>query len=373
VELKPGKIMGDNPEEDKPKLELVSFEKPFRKMTFSKGQLKMLRDGKVEEIVDNTEFQPGDMVHTGDDGSMEITTEDTTIKIGKNTNLEFIGLEFDPVPNRRIIPPPKAPWALDYEVRHKINDETFLKDVWADLVEFNKENPPKHIPSCLAGSINCLYETAGYIDKGVAWFDKKIKGESKSSMVITPESIIFPDGTEFSVEVADDGTTTVTTFDGRVLVMDLESRNIVAIGVNEQVTTRLEVTKIDPDLIDNWWEEIEEKDNDLKIFLIILLISTIVVGIIGFALKKTAKPKSKTWGVTSLVFGICSVFFGICSVLWILPPYWAYFGLPLAIGAIWFSRKQKKIISSGMATAGRVMGIIGVFLNVIIAITFMTM
>ena len=59
------------------------------------------------------------------------------------------------------------------------------------------------------------------------------------------------------------------------------------------------------------------------------------------------------WGIASLVLGIVSL------LLFIAP----YFGLPLAILAIVFHSKQKKIEPTGVSTGGLVTGIIGIVIN----------
>jgi cadmium resistance protein CadD (predicted permease) len=67
------------------------------------------------------------------------------------------------------------------------------------------------------------------------------------------------------------------------------------------------------------------------------------------------KVVSKTWGNASLVLGII-------GLLCIFAPY---FGLPIAILAVIFANKQNKIEPTGQATAGNVLGIIGIILNAI--------
>ena len=69
-------------------------------------------------------------------------------------------------------------------------------------------------------------------------------------------------------------------------------------------------------------------------------------------IEKHNKP-AHAWGIASLILGILSLF------LFLAP----YFGLPLAITAIVFQRKQEKIESTGIATGGLVTGVIGIILN----------
>jgi heme/copper-type cytochrome/quinol oxidase subunit 2 len=65
------------------------------------------------------------------------------------------------------------------------------------------------------------------------------------------------------------------------------------------------------------------------------------------------KVVSKTWGNASLVTGILSILF----------VFMPYFGLPLGIIAVVGAHKQNKIQPHGNATAGNVLGIIGIIIN----------
>ena len=71
---------------------------------------------------------------------------------------------------------------------------------------------------------------------------------------------------------------------------------------------------------------------------------------------KQQKQVSKAWGIASLVTSISGV------ILWFMP----YFGLPLSIMAIVGASKQNKVEPTGVATAGNIIGIIGVVINAIV-------
>jgi hypothetical protein len=65
---------------------------------------------------------------------------------------------------------------------------------------------------------------------------------------------------------------------------------------------------------------------------------------------------SKGFGIASFVCGLLSI------LLWFAP----YIGLPLGILGIIFSIKQRKINSTGLATAGLILGIIGIVIDTLI-------
>jgi len=65
------------------------------------------------------------------------------------------------------------------------------------------------------------------------------------------------------------------------------------------------------------------------------------------------KQTNKSWGVASLVLGII----GIIGV------FMPYFALPISILAVVSASKQNKLKPTGNATAGNVLGIIGIIIN----------
>jgi len=71
---------------------------------------------------------------------------------------------------------------------------------------------------------------------------------------------------------------------------------------------------------------------------------------------KKEKKSTQAWGIASLILSILSLF------LWFAP----YIGIFLAIAAVVFYGIQKKYKPTGVATAGLVIGIIGIIVNGII-------
>ena len=67
---------------------------------------------------------------------------------------------------------------------------------------------------------------------------------------------------------------------------------------------------------------------------------------------------TKAWGIASLASSVV-------GILLVLMPY---FGLPLSIMAIIFAGKQNKVGNTGIATAGKITGIVGIVLNAIMLV-----
>jgi len=93
-----------------------------------------------------------------------------------------------------------------------------------------------------------------------------IKG-FRPMQVETPTAVMAVRGTEFTINVDEDGTTTVAVLEGIVEVRDLASNSIVLLepfqmntvpkipGGFEQQDMLGRVTRADPELIERWWEE----------------------------------------------------------------------------------------------------------------------
>jgi hypothetical protein len=77
-------------------------------------------------------------------------------------------------------------------------------------------------------------------------------------------------------------------------------------------------------------------------------------------MKKTNKIKTNK---VKKGFGITSLILGIVSLLCFLVPY---FGVPIGILAVVFANMQNKIKATSNASAGKIMGILGIIGNGII-------
>lgn len=364
-------------------------EKPVKSRTvrFFRGQVDFLRDGKVSPVTTDLEFRAGDVIHTGGDGSVAIGSKDSTIKFGKDTVVEFIGLPFDPVPSRRIIPPPEAPWAPDPgSFKLETDDMAFWKGVADDM----KRHVPRLLSKCLASIagaadplnpdiplpkiplVGCAKQHILFLVDGSLWTKSKPAPNVTREWILTQTLLIQHMTTEFTVEVAPDGTTTVTTLDGSVLVTDLTTRKSVVVGANDQLTVpktseqelQQSLTTIDPNSIDKWW--ITDTDLNETVPLpgaeLVLLYSWVPALVVGLLIalvavpvwyKKRHKKRAKGWGIASLVFGILGF---LTSLIYPI-------GLPLSIAAIVFCHLQRKHKPTGMATAGKVLGIIGAVIS----------
>jgi hypothetical protein len=346
----------------------------------NKGVVRILRDGLITQETDGYEVRAGDTIKTDKEGIIGVVSKDGLVQLHGDTVVGFIGLEFDPVAERRVIRSPiDAPWVADPSSFKypEVDDMAFWNALYDDLADFHTENRPSFIVSCgkaLIGDAlalaSCGMDSAAFVYGGTAWFQKKIEKDKAAGIVITPTVAITSTGTEFTVEVADDGSTTVTTLEGNVIVTDLTSRKSVEVSTDEQFIVPntagpvgrgplVNVRTVDSESIDKWWSEelAQESVQDvsypvLPAFIVFLVIVS-VLWLIVRGLKK--KGKDASWGKWSLILGIFGLLFSIFPVV----------GLAPSVGAIYFSAQQKKIKSNKKATVGKVLGIIATLISII--------
>jgi len=199
------------------------------------GPVDLIRDGLKTPFTKSLQLKAGDAIQTGPNGAVELDSEDATVLIGENTKIEVIGIQFQPP---KIEAQDEIPWDQDPNYKTERDDWGFWKQLFKDIIDFNKENPPKYLKDCFQGNpYKCTQGIITYIQSGKAWFDKKIQTDyPKANMVMTPTAVINTYGTKFKVEVAQDGATTVTTTEGTVLVTDLMSRKSAIVEANHTIT-----------------------------------------------------------------------------------------------------------------------------------------
>jgi|GEM_PF-3462026 len=226
------------------------------------GTVQILREGKITSLDSYIKANAGDIIKTGNDGSIEYGLNDSRTKLGPDTLGVVLGLNNS---DKKVITP--LDWDKDPSYRPELDHWEFWKNTAVDLIDFINQNRPDYLESCAVGNVyGCSWGTVEFIHGGVGWFNEKIKQDFKKNMVVTPAVAMVPVGTEFSVAVDQDGATTVTTLDGEVVVMDLASRKCAIVGAYQAITipkstnglTEAEllqrVTKIDPGSVDRWWE-----------------------------------------------------------------------------------------------------------------------
>lgn len=171
-------------------------------ISFVKGDVKIIWDGRKQLAEKGYCLQGGDTVITGYNSSAEITFRDgTKLRLGENTR--FLVKWHDPC----------------------LELKTFWGRIWARIFK----------PECFR--------------------------------VYTPNAIMAVRGTEFEVDVAEDGTTTVIVLDGVVDVCDLAGTKTVLVGQNQTTTVEpngvpSDPQPIDPNQIDRWWDCVADSDSD---------------------------------------------------------------------------------------------------------------
>lgn len=178
--------------------------KPEIHSPYLEGDVKVVRNGEERPLEINEALLPGDAIVTGEDGKVELSWSDgTVVKIGENTKIEVVELK---------------------------ETESVLKIWWGKL-----------------------HTTI-----------KKLKRKGKFEIHVPPSGgRVSVRGTEFTLEVAEDGTTILTVLDGAAELSDLAKTKTVVVeqhqtSIVEPGGVPSDPVSIDPDQIDEWWGWEEE-------------------------------------------------------------------------------------------------------------------
>jgi len=158
--------------------------------------------------------------------------------------------------------------------------------------------------------VGCGAQHIAFLLDGSLWTKSKPKKDTRTfsrEWIFTKTVLVNHMSTEFTVEINPDGSTTVTTLEGSVLVTDLTSRNSVVIDANNRITVpetpaglfeielQKKITKIDS--IDGWWkQESAKKEIDEvsgKHVVHILIIGILFWIVVIYLIIKYRKKKKK--------------------------------------------------------------------------------
>ncbi len=256
------------------------------------GDAKIIREGVIFPAGDNIGVFPGDTVKTGSDGFLQLISDGRTITLGPDTLGRMMGLNTS---NQSVTVP--RDWDTDTNFKNELDNWKFWKDMLNDEKDFINENAPTYAIDCGLGSvISCPWDMLEFIHGGTEWFDEKMAKDFGRSIVVTPTMVVVPVATEFTVQVATDGATTLTVLDGAAVAMDLKSKKSVIVKVNQKLTVQKTtaglgtaelqqgLVSVDPASLDRWWDKKPvsapidaSRDNIIKTMLFGVAIILIVV------------------------------------------------------------------------------------------------
>ncbi len=269
-------------------------------ITDVRGDVKLLRDGKVTPITEefriahddlsdlkengnipengvitpppadeatyyDGRFEYGDVIDTGN-GAVTIKTDDGNSEFGKDSLVEMIAyddLKGEIIKHGTIDPST----GLDESDFRYVSDSWMQREVMGAIVEYLK-SPAMDEPYRI--TVDGFLAVSYYLHRGAGWFIDKA-GSVKKRIVFTQTTAVTPIGTEYTVTVNDDGSTTVVTLDGAVVVTDQVSLKSVLITANKSITVPVTenglteqelqqaVKSLNPDSLDHWWLNATEK------------------------------------------------------------------------------------------------------------------
>jgi hypothetical protein len=95
-------------------------------------------------------------------------------------------------------------------------------------------------------------------------FGTDVSDEKEHKVIFTPDAVLFPQGTEFTVTI-EDGATKLDVMDGQVSVVPLDTNQpVTTITSGNSILVsddKVEETKLDAASIDKWWEVSAEQES----------------------------------------------------------------------------------------------------------------
>jgi len=257
-----------------------------RKVDNVQGDADIIENDYVSPAEEGQEIRSGVTVRTGQNGNVGLSSDDGhKTKIGRSTTVGVAGINSTPSGGLSITLPPDA--ELDPIVKPPIDDSQFWKDLGSSLVDAHKVLGPQIAETALAcvgavlgvevpyvnvvASAECFRQSVYLLYNGQAYFtgEPKIEGTEVivpgGPIVITPNVTVVPLASEFSIEVADDGATSIAVLEGPVWVMDVKSKAGVFVYSNEQIVIpntsaglsdeqmKQSVAKFGPGKTNIWW------------------------------------------------------------------------------------------------------------------------
>jgi hypothetical protein len=256
------------------------------------GNVEIIREGVSFPANHNIRVFPGDTIKTGPDGFLELTSGGRTVTVGPDTLGRMLG--FDTANHSVTVP---LDWDTDLNFKKELDNWEFWQTTFNDLKDFINETAPVYAIDCGLGNIiGCQWGMIEFIDKGTEWFEEKMAKDFGKSIVVIPTAVVVPLATEFTVQVADDGATTLTVLDGAAVAMDLASKKSVIVKANQKLTVpkttaglgtvelQQGLVSVDPASLDRWWDKKPvaasvdaSRDNIIKTMLFGVAIILIVV------------------------------------------------------------------------------------------------
>jgi hypothetical protein len=273
------------------------------------GGLDLIRNTVTFPVTTDTKIFAGDTIRTDSGEDLDIETDDGTIKIEEDSVVGFIGFDF----YKPQVYVPMKPLGSEFDnIKYEYDEMSFWTGLADDIVDFNVNNPPTYFYTCAKAFAKVIspnaYGKCGasvvlFVTKGTLWFKKRINTDVPStSMSLTPTAAVSTYGTEYAIEVASDGSTSISVLDGSVLVTDLASRKSVIVSSNQTITVpntengltedelKTRLSTIEPETLD-MTEETSDLNNQIMkystmFFAIFVLLAIIVFMVLRKKVKK---------------------------------------------------------------------------------------
>lgn len=280
----------------------------FNSVASTKGQAQNVN---TNTLLSSGQLASGTEVKTGSDGivAFEAPNQGGTVYLGSNSDAGWVGLTSEIAPDNGIqymIYPPVTGGTIFPNGNDQLNDLKYSipLDIAIAVLVFSH-------PLGQAAAIGLFVEGGAFLlPNGVAYVKENV-----SHLIAVPQGALAGDGTEYTVNVASNGTTTVQVISGSVIFMDPSSNNIITINTNQQLTLppasqvgftnqdlQSDVSSFNSASVNQWWAQATTANtisvmgipiNTFFLIFIVLAILFVVAGIANFVRARAKKSKVK--------------------------------------------------------------------------------
>ena len=210
------------------------------------------------------------MVVSTSPGPVPVGSQVENIVYSTGTVAQYIGIKANP-PSINAQP---GPWDFAKNLDIAESDEyPFLRNTLTNMMIVSAAFADAMAPCAIVGAglpviwAACTGTVVLFVSAGLLLYQHHVNDYSGIGVILTPSAAITHGGTDFTVGVDANGTTTVTAINGSVIVMDIRSNNSVRLINDQSITVpktakglstaelQQRVVYANPALIDNWWDK----------------------------------------------------------------------------------------------------------------------
>jgi len=278
----------------------------YNRVATSKGQAWSV-GGNGNTPVAIGQMVSGTEIQTGSDGvvGFKAPNQGGAVYLGPNSDGGWVGLTSEPAPDN----------GIQYMIYPRIESGSIFPNGGEQLSELKISVPLDVAMAVLifseplgqALAVGTIIEGGAFlIPNGIAYVK-----ETVSHLLVVPQGAVIGGGTEYTVKVAQGGSTTIEVMSGPVYFLDPASNNTITVASNQELTlpraqaggfTKSElqsyITGADTSSINHWWSQDSTSGSlsggPISLSMLITIVGIIVVVVVLVVIASLSRNKART-------------------------------------------------------------------------------